>query len=116
MTTVPWSTDVLRLIRSFVAPGLADDATVEAMYAALDDSWQATAIHFLRTRRAALVAQAASFAIAGEYSESNEATMRELDVMLTQLDGLLPGDAELPDDATVAGGFSVGQIVRVQPR
>jgi hypothetical protein len=109
-------TDDLLLLRTFVAPALADDTALEDVYDSLNSSWQATAIHFLRKRRADLVAGPASFAISGEYSESNAEILTELDKMLTQLSGLLPSEPELPDGATVTGGFSVGQIVRCQPR
>jgi hypothetical protein len=76
-------TDDLLLLRTFVAPALADDTALEDVY---------------------------------EYSESNAEILTELDKMLTQLSGLLPSEPELPDGATVTGGFSVGQIVRCQPR
>lgn len=116
MTTVPWSTEVLFLVRTFVPESMADDATLEATYDALDDSWQATAIHHIRRYVNELAASPASFTIVGEYGQDSGANLAYWREVLKTLGGMLPGPDELPDDSTVAGGFSVGQIVRVQPR
>lgn len=101
---MPLLADDLARIREWVGSS-PDDGDVATVYERVGEDPLAAALSILRTRRADMLAEPATWAVSGEYSQSTKDNLAALDRQIADLETLVPGES-------TSGLISTVQLVR----